>query len=93
MSWTRVLKSVFLLQVSVVKHEYYELRPVRARLSRLKQLLHENMYSGPECEADDDHQGKKYTFSDLLELVQASEEELKHGIQALEAVEYSGTML
>ena len=42
-----------------MKHEYYELRKIKPRLKRLRELLQENVYSGWECEGEEEHQGKK----------------------------------
>ena len=39
--------------------EYYEVREIRPKLKRLRELLEENMFSGMECENDEYHQGKK----------------------------------
>lgn len=40
-------------------HKYFELRPCKPRLKKLKELLEENYYSGKECEEDEDHHGTK----------------------------------
>lgn len=59
-------------------HKYYELRICKPRLRKLRQLLEECLYRGPEYEDDIAQSGVKlYTFQDLLENVQASEEELR----------------
>ena len=42
-----------------MKHSYLELRKIQPRLKRLSELLHENVYSGWECEREEGHQGKK----------------------------------
>lgn len=46
-------------QVSCVLHEYFELRPTKPKLRKLRLLLDENQYCGRECEEDELHQGKK----------------------------------
>lgn len=40
-------------------NNYYELRPCKPKVAKLKKLLEENMYSGKECEEDEQHQGHK----------------------------------
>ncbi|GAB1603365.1 Hypothetical predicted protein [Argonauta hians] len=55
---------------------YYEMKPCRARLEKLRHLLEENVYSGEECEEDETHQGNKYSTDKLLDTIQASEKEL-----------------
>jgi sister chromatid cohesion protein DCC1 len=61
-----------------VFHKYYELRICKPRLQKVHQLLGKCLYRGPEYEEDIVESGVKlYTFQDLLENVQASEQELK----------------
>ena len=38
---------------------FFELRPCKPRLLKLRNLLEENPYSGQASEGDEDHQGKK----------------------------------
>ncbi|PNF17560.1 Sister chromatid cohesion protein DCC1 [Cryptotermes secundus] len=65
-------------QVLGVFHKYYELRTCKPRLRKVRQLLEECLYRGPEYEDYIAQSGiKLYTFQDLLENVQASEEELR----------------
>ena len=42
-----------------MKQAYYEIRPIRPKLDRLKHMLEENKYSGDECENDEHHKGCK----------------------------------
>lgn len=49
----------YLKKVISVMNNYYELRPCKPRISKLKKLLEENMFSGRECEEDEQHQGQK----------------------------------
>ncbi|XP_070556984.1 sister chromatid cohesion protein DCC1-like [Ptychodera flava] len=77
-------------EVIGLAHEYFELRPCRPKLKRLKQLLEENRYDGPLYEDDDSHQGKKYTFTELLESVQASEGEIRDKLVKLQACNING---
>ena len=46
--------------------EYYEVREIRPKLKRLKEMLEENMFSGNESENDDYHQGKKVVHHHLI---------------------------
>ncbi|XP_056017772.1 sister chromatid cohesion protein DCC1-like [Ostrea edulis] len=77
-------------KVISVMNNYYELRPCKPRVAKLKKLLEENMYSGKECEKDDQHQGHKYSFEDLLNLVQGSETEIKESLKKLQACQIEG---
>ncbi|XP_029641247.1 sister chromatid cohesion protein DCC1-like [Octopus sinensis] len=71
------------LQVISSLKTYYEMKPCKAKLEKLRHVLEENIYSGQECEDDEAHQGKKYTTEDLLDIVQASEKELFAGLKKL----------
>ncbi|KAL8615987.1 hypothetical protein ACOMHN_014949 [Nucella lapillus] len=73
-----------------VVHDYFELRPMKPRLKKLRQMLEENHYSGRECEEDEHHQGNKYTMQDFLDIVQASEEEIHAGLKKLKAFHING---
>ncbi|KAK7490469.1 hypothetical protein BaRGS_00018255 [Batillaria attramentaria] len=77
-------------EVVSVLHDYFELRPVKPRLRTLRHLLEENLYSGHECEEDEQHQGKKYTMTEFLNVVQASEKEIVAGLKNLRALELQG---
>lgn len=78
-----------------------ELVEVSPRLDKLKQLLLENPFGAGEVEAmmddddDDDDFGKRevaalYTWRDLVNTVQASDDELRSGLQSLSAIEIDG---
>ncbi|XP_062611315.1 sister chromatid cohesion protein DCC1-like [Saccostrea cucullata] len=77
-------------KVTSVMNNYYELRPCKPKVSKLKKLLEENMYSGRECEQDEEHQGHKYSFEDLLNIVQGSETEIKESLKKLQACPIEG---
>ncbi|KFK37263.1 hypothetical protein AALP_AA4G234800 [Arabis alpina] len=74
--------------VSVIKlaSGNMELVEVSPRLDKLKQLLLENPYSGSEVEED----LALYTWSDLVNTIQASDEELRNGLERLSAIEIDG---
>uniref|UniRef100_A0A3B4BIG8 Sister chromatid cohesion protein DCC1 n=1 Tax=Periophthalmus magnuspinnatus TaxID=409849 RepID=A0A3B4BIG8_9GOBI len=61
-------------------NSYWELRKQRPKLKKLKKLLMENPYEGPTI----------YTMFDLLEMIQASEAEIKDNLKAIHACEIDG---
>ncbi|XP_024010811.1 sister chromatid cohesion protein DCC1 [Eutrema salsugineum] len=88
-------------KVSVIKIApgNMELVEVSPRLDKLKQLLLENPFGAGEVEAmmdddDSDHNGKRdlalYTWRDLVNTIQASDEELRNGLQSVSAIEIDG---
>ncbi|XP_063402344.1 sister chromatid cohesion protein DCC1-like isoform X1 [Mytilus trossulus] len=77
-------------QVTSTKYNYYELRHCKPKVKKLRLLLEENMYSGKECEEDEEHQGGKYTYDDLLNLVQASRIELQTALKKVQACKLEG---
>ncbi|CAN8318461.1 unnamed protein product [Cochlearia groenlandica] len=88
-------------QVSVVKIAAgnMELVEVSPRLDKLKKLLLQNPFGAGEVEdmMDDDdldHSEKRdlvlYTWRDLANAVQASDEELRYGLESLSAIEFDG---
>ncbi|XP_077991724.1 sister chromatid cohesion protein DCC1-like [Glandiceps talaboti] len=77
-------------EVVGMAHHYFELRPCRPKLYRLQRILEENRYDGPLYEDDDSHQGKKYAMLELLEMVQASEDEIRKELVKLQACNING---
>ncbi|XP_041359133.1 sister chromatid cohesion protein DCC1-like isoform X2 [Gigantopelta aegis] len=77
-------------EVCSVLYKYYELRPCKPKVKKLKKLLEQNEFSGKECEEDEEHQGSKFTYTDLLDLVQASETELQVALKKLNACVIDG---
>uniref|UniRef100_A0A1B6DB07 Sister chromatid cohesion protein DCC1 n=1 Tax=Clastoptera arizonana TaxID=38151 RepID=A0A1B6DB07_9HEMI len=78
-------------QILRVYHDYFELRRIKPRLRKLKNLLTPSSYSGSELEDSLKESGViLYDTHHLLELVQASEEELKHGLEELSALSLDG---
>lgn len=72
-----------------------ELVEVAPRLDKLRMLLSRNPYTFDEASEMDisealDESRFLYTWDDLVESVQASDEELRAGLQALSAVEING---
>nr|XP_005908734.1 PREDICTED: sister chromatid cohesion protein DCC1 [Bos mutus] len=71
-------------------NNYWELRRCRPKLKKLKKLLMENTYEGPDSEKEKDSSHSKYTTEDLLDQIQASEEEIMTQLQVLNACEIGG---
>ncbi|XP_021072740.1 sister chromatid cohesion protein DCC1 [Mus pahari] len=71
-------------------NNYWELRRCRPKLKKLKRLLMENTYEGPDSQKEEDASRSKYTTEDLLNHIQASEEETMAQLQALNACEVGG---
>ncbi|XP_052519830.1 sister chromatid cohesion protein DCC1-like [Budorcas taxicolor] len=71
-------------------NNYWELRRCRPKLKKLKKLLMENTYEGPGSEKEKDSSHLKYTTEDLLDQIQASEEEIMTQLQVLNACEIGG---
>uniref|UniRef100_A0A452EKK3 Sister chromatid cohesion protein DCC1 n=1 Tax=Capra hircus TaxID=9925 RepID=A0A452EKK3_CAPHI len=71
-------------------NKYWELRRCRPKLKKLKKLLMENTYEGPGSEKEKDSSHLKYTTEDLLDQIQASEEEIMTQLQVLNACEIGG---
>ncbi|KAA0049092.1 sister chromatid cohesion protein DCC1 [Cucumis melo var. makuwa] len=70
-----------------------ELHEIAPRIDKLKLLLSEEPYSFAdewENEAADKYEKRMYSWDDLINKVQASDDELKAGLQALSAVEIDG---
>ncbi|XP_060593222.1 sister chromatid cohesion protein DCC1-like [Ruditapes philippinarum] len=77
-------------EVNTVIHTFFELRPCKPRLAKLRTMLNENPYSGQASEEDEDHQGKKYTFNEILDLVQGSETEIMKALDKMQALVING---
>ncbi|KYO29260.1 sister chromatid cohesion protein DCC1 [Alligator mississippiensis] len=84
------LCNIFHTQVAGFANNYWELRRCRPKLKKLKKLLSENPYEGPDIGKDRSSVDSKYTTEDLLELIQASEEEILHYLQVINACKIEG---
>ncbi|XP_066121853.1 sister chromatid cohesion protein DCC1 isoform X1 [Saccopteryx bilineata] len=71
-------------------NNYWELRRCRPKLKKLKRLLMENTYEGPDSQKENNSKCSKYTTEDLLDQIQASEEEIMAQLQVLNACEIGG---
>jgi len=73
--------------VGGVFHKYVEIIEIRPKLRKVKEVLSQNLYN-----EDTRREGKKgKSLSDLLETIQASEEELRQGLQHYECVCVGGS--
>uniref|UniRef100_A0A452GNC8 Sister chromatid cohesion protein DCC1 n=1 Tax=Gopherus agassizii TaxID=38772 RepID=A0A452GNC8_9SAUR len=77
-------------QIAGFSNNYWELRKCRPKLKKLKKLLMENPYEGPDSEREKALTDSKYTMEDLLDRIQASEEEILHQLQVINACEIEG---
>ncbi|XP_031553142.1 sister chromatid cohesion protein DCC1-like, partial [Actinia tenebrosa] len=76
-------------QVCSCHSEYFEVRLVRPQLYKLRNLLRETLYRGPEYETKENGELRtkvRYSFDDLLNLVQASEKEIWDALEKLGAI-------
>ncbi|KAL2101929.1 hypothetical protein ACEWY4_003690 [Coilia grayii] len=71
---------------------YWELKQQRPKLKKLKKLLMERPYEGPPLRTEEEPQlpEQLYTSADLLERIQASEEELFSHLRQINACEIDG---
>ncbi|XP_029447812.1 sister chromatid cohesion protein DCC1 [Rhinatrema bivittatum] len=77
-------------QVCGFSNHYWELRRCRPKLKKLKKLLMENTYEGPDVEKENNSSDSKYTTEDLLDQIQASEQELMDQLRAIHACNIEG---
>ncbi|XP_073446338.1 sister chromatid cohesion protein DCC1 isoform X2 [Dendrobates tinctorius] len=75
--------SIASCEIAGFSNHYWELRRCRPKLKRLKKLLLENVYEGPENEQD--ASASVYTTEDLLNQIQASCEELMDHLKVIHA--------
>ncbi|NXS06270.1 DCC1 protein, partial [Neodrepanis coruscans] len=77
-------------QIAGFSNNYWELRRCRPKLKKLRKLLMEDPYAGPDRHEDQTLTHSRYTTEDLLSLVQASEEEILHQLQIIDACKIEG---
>ncbi|NXG22821.1 DCC1 protein, partial [Grallaria varia] len=77
-------------QIAGFSNNYWELRRCRPKLKKLRKLLMEDPYEGPDSQKDQALTFSKYTTEDLLSLIQASEEEILHHLQVIDACKIEG---
>ncbi|XP_034466056.1 sister chromatid cohesion protein DCC1 [Hippoglossus hippoglossus] len=71
-------------------NSYWELRKRRPKLKKLTKLLMENPYEGPALGGQLENTENRYTMPDLLERIQASEEEIKTHLETVHACQIDG---
>uniref|UniRef100_A0A3Q1JI55 Sister chromatid cohesion protein DCC1 n=1 Tax=Anabas testudineus TaxID=64144 RepID=A0A3Q1JI55_ANATE len=74
-------------------NSYWELRKQRPKLKKLKKLLMENPYEGPTLRGQEENTQNRvtrYTMQDLLERIQASEEEITEHLETIHACQIDG---
>jgi sister chromatid cohesion protein DCC1 len=67
---------------------YFTLVEEKPKLSKIKNLLEMNLFSGRAYDANSD--AKKYTIYDLLDVIQSSEEEIYKYLNFIEAFQIEG---
>ncbi|KFO81969.1 Sister chromatid cohesion protein DCC1, partial [Cuculus canorus] len=77
-------------EIAGFSNNYWELRRCRPKLKKLRKLLMEDPYEGPDSQKDQTSTFSKYTTEDLLSLIQASEEEILHHLQYIDACKIEG---
>ncbi|XP_054841547.1 sister chromatid cohesion protein DCC1 [Eublepharis macularius] len=82
--------SVIHTQIAGFSNNFWEVRRCRPKLKKLKKLLMENPYEGPDEEKRKTLTSPKYTTDDLLDQIQASEEEITHQLEVLKACQVEG---
>ncbi|KAE8599573.1 hypothetical protein XENTR_v10017236 [Xenopus tropicalis] len=76
-------------EIAGFSNHYWELRRCRPKLKKLKKLLMENTYNGPENERES-QDNSLHTTEDLLNMIQASNEELVDHLKAIHACSING---
>ncbi|KAJ8394656.1 hypothetical protein AAFF_G00044590 [Aldrovandia affinis] len=71
-------------------NSYWELKRQRPKLKKLKKILMENPYEGSPLSQEDDSSQQKYTMEDLLERIQASQEEIVVQLKNIHACKIAG---
>lgn len=76
-----------------IYHTYYELKPCKPRLKKLRYLLEKSSYKGSELENEVLVSNELYTFDKLSADIQASNGELKNALKEIGAFEIDGNVL
>nr|XP_028592065.1 sister chromatid cohesion protein DCC1 [Podarcis muralis] len=86
----KTASNILYTQIAGFSNNYWELRRCRPKLKKLKKLLMENPYEGPDSENERSSTKSKYTTEELLDQVQASEEEIMDQLKVLKACQIEG---
>ncbi|XP_043923494.1 sister chromatid cohesion protein DCC1 [Protopterus annectens] len=84
------IQSLVHTQIYGLANNYWELRKCRPKMKKLKKLLMENPYEGPDSIKEKASEGLKYTIEDLLNRIQASERELMDHLHVIHACKIEG---
>ncbi|UYV81963.1 DSCC1 [Cordylochernes scorpioides] len=79
----KVTNTKAVVQVLGIAHSYLEVRPCQPRLSRIREILSDDLYFGPEFELGNTR--PKYSTDDLLNLVQASSAQIEAELAKIHA--------
>ncbi|XP_075438482.1 sister chromatid cohesion protein DCC1 isoform X2 [Ascaphus truei] len=77
-------------EISGFSNHYWELRRCRPKLQKLKKVLMENTYEGPENERERCQDNSMYTTEGLLDQIQASKDELMNHLKVIHACNIKG---
>jgi hypothetical protein len=79
--------------IQFASQDYYEIKPIPARLEKIKQLLSSSQYNGTEAETENPvDKSKAITYNELRDQVQASNVEFTSALFGLGVVELQGKM-
>lgn len=73
-------------------HTYYEIKPCKPRLKKLRDILEKCSYKGSELENEVLESNELYTFEQLSPIIQASDSELKNALKELGAFQIDGNI-
>lgn len=75
-------------EVSSIHHSYLEVVPCKPRFHKLRRLLEECPYEGPD--ENQSSKGHRYSLNELQDRIQCSEEELEAGLKSVGAYHIYG---
>lgn len=84
----RVKSKIQRTNIEFMTNSYFVMEKERPKMSKLKNLLEMNLFSG--IAYDNNSDAKNYTINDLLSVVQASEEEIYDYLNYIEAYQING---
>ncbi|GJQ76444.1 hypothetical protein Trydic_g2157 [Trypoxylus dichotomus] len=79
------MRNVSKTTIRTTFHDYLEVIPGKPRLKKLKELLKKAVYKGPENEYEI-NKNSLFTYDELLDKIQASEEEFVIALKALNTI-------
>lgn len=81
-----------MLKIVGIFHSYYEVKPCKPRLKKLRNLLEKCSYKGSELENEVLASSQMYTFENLSTIIQASDNELKIALKEIGSFEIDGSI-